>query len=71
MVNSTTLWTLATARPTTQHPIPVVDALPAGFRGSSVPTAAAAHGYLGMTADAGIVRDKDATSGGTAWGPPV
>jgi hypothetical protein len=66
-------WTPAAACPT-QFPIPVVDARSAGFPGTSVPmAAAAAYGHIGLgsTTVADVTRDKDATSGGTAWGPPV
>lgn len=69
MVTNTTSWTLAAA----PCPIPVVDARPAGFQGTSVPmAAAAAYGHIGLgsIADSGVARDKGAT-GGTAWGPPV
>jgi hypothetical protein len=46
-----------------------------GFQGIGVPAGSGnAYGHisaLGSTADAGVVRDKDATTGGMAWGPPV
>jgi hypothetical protein len=46
-----------------------------GFRGIRVPVGSGnAYGDttgLGSTADAGVVRDKSATTGGMAWGPPV
>jgi hypothetical protein len=46
-----------------------------GFQGIRVLVASGnAYGHttgLGIAADAGVVRDKDATSGGMAWGPPV
>jgi hypothetical protein len=46
-----------------------------GFQGIRVPVGSGnAYGHtsaIGSTADAGVVRDKDATAGGMAWGPPV
>jgi hypothetical protein len=46
-----------------------------GFRGIRVLVdSAAAYGHttgLGSNAVAGAMRGKDATTGGTAWGPPV
>jgi hypothetical protein len=73
MVTNLTSWTPASACPTA-FPIPVVDARSTGFQGISVPMAAAAvygHIGLGANADTDVTRGKDATTGGTAWGPPV
>jgi hypothetical protein len=66
MVKMTASWTLAGV-------CPIPDARPAGFQGTSVPMAPSAYGHIGLgdIAGNGVTRDKDATSGGTAWGPPV
>jgi hypothetical protein len=46
-----------------------------GFQGIRVPMDSGnAYGHIpaaGSTADAGVVRDKGAATGGMAWGPPV
>jgi hypothetical protein len=59
--------------PVSTCPMPGASIL--GFRGIRVPVGSGnAYGHttgLGSTADAGVVRDKDATTGGMAWGPPV
>ncbi|HEX3907390.1 MAG TPA: hypothetical protein VHW92_05625 [Mycobacteriales bacterium] len=73
METNLTSWTPAAACPTA-FPFPVVDARSSRIQGISVPMAvAAAYGHigLGIATAADVTRDKDATTGGTAWGPPV